>query len=508
MKKTIGLKVGPQVITTYRRLAYEPWYAIAEFVDNSTQSYFNNKAILDGQIKQDGDESLIVSVIYDKKKGTLRIVDNAMGMSFAELEHALHVALPPENTSGRSKYGMGMKTAACWMGNKWSIKTKKLGEDQEHSVVVDVTKVANAELDAVTHTPIEKANDRHYTIVEISEMNREFHPRTVGKIKQFLRSMYRIDLQDQILKLIWQDDELTWEKVDPLLVEDVHGQRYKKNFQFDIGGKAVHGWVGILDKGSRALAGFTILQSNRMVKGYPDAWRPTTLYGQLQGSNNLVNQRLVGEIHLDDFEVSHTKDSILWQGDQEAEIEEKLQEHCGDFKEIAQHRRKGGEDERGPSELDVKAAIDELEKELSSPEMVDQISIQVIPLPEIISETNNRIVKSVVENSLPQQQGNIQSDPRIAWRIYFEKGSPNDQYAYGDSANPDEITVIVNTEHPYWRTQLGEARSILDYLRHCVYDSLAEWQARVKSSKIDSGTVKLLKDRLLRVPFQIEQDES
>lgn len=508
MQKTIGLKVGPQVITTYRRLAYEPWYAIAEFVDNSTQSYFNNKMILDRQMKKDNDESLIVSVAYDRRQEILRIVDNAMGMSFTELEHALHVARPPENTSGRSKYGMGMKTAACWMGDKWSIKTKKLGEDQEHCVIVNVTKVANGDSDAVNHTMIKKPDDMHYTIVEISEMNRKFHGRTLGKIKDFLRSMYRIDLQDQILKLIWQDEELRWENVDPLLRLDPRGNRYKRTFDFDIGGRAVRGWVGILRNGSRAKAGFSILQSNRMVKGYPDAWRPSTLYGQLQGSNDLVNQRLVGEIHLDDFDVSHTKDSILWQGEQEAEVEEKLDECCGEYKELAKKLRKGDEDERGPRELDVSVALDELKKELNSPEMVDQINIQVIPPPEIISETNERIVKSVIENNPPQHQGYIQSNPEIAWKVHLDKGSPNDQYAYGDSANPNEITVIVNVEHPYWRTQLMGTRSILDYLRHCVYDSLAEWQARVKNSKIDPGTVKLLKDRLLRVPFQIEQDES
>ena len=508
MQNTIRLKVGPQVITTYRRLAYEAWYAIAEFVDNSTQSYFNNRATLDKQMQKEGeDQSLDVSIIYDRGEGRFRIADNAMGMSFAELEHALHVAQPPENTSGRSKYGMGMKTAACWMGNKWSIKTKKLGDDQEHSVVVDVIKVANGEPNAVTHTMMEKPHDDHYTIVEVFEMNRKFHGRTVFKIKEFLRSMYRIDLQDQILKLRWQDEELRWEKVDSFLLGDGHGQRYKKEFEFDVDGKNVFGWVGILDKGGRAKAGFSILQSNRVVKGYPDAWRPSSLYGQLLGSNDLVNQRLVGEIHLDGFDVSHTKDSILWKGDQESEVEEKLAKFCGDYKDFAKRRRKGGEDERGPSEPDVTAALDELEKELSSPEMVDQISIQVIPSPETISANNYKMVNLVVESSSPDQQGSIQGDPEIPWKVYLNKGSPNDQYAYGDYASKNGITVIVNIEHPYWRT-LGDSKSVLDYLRHCVYDSLAEWQARVKYSKIAPDTVKLLKDGLLRVPFHIEQDET
>ena len=123
----IQLIIGPEAITSYRRLAYSPWHAIAEFVDNSTQSYFDNRAVLDEQMQKDEDRLLTVSIVYDKNNDLLRVADNAMGMSVLELEQALHVARPPANTSGRSKYGMGMKTAACWIGNKWTVTTKKLG---------------------------------------------------------------------------------------------------------------------------------------------------------------------------------------------------------------------------------------------------------------------------------------------------------------------------------------------------------------------------------------------
>lgn len=37
------IQIGLDVISSYKRLAYTPWYAIAEFVDNSTQSYFDHK---------------------------------------------------------------------------------------------------------------------------------------------------------------------------------------------------------------------------------------------------------------------------------------------------------------------------------------------------------------------------------------------------------------------------------------------------------------------------------
>jgi hypothetical protein len=41
-------------------------------------------------------------------------------------------------------------------------------------------------------------------------------------------------------------------------------------------------------------------------------------------------------------------------------------------------------------------------------------------------------------------------------------------------------------------------------LRQCIYDSVAEWQARSKASTIDPDTIKLLKDHLLRVPLSME----
>ena len=53
-------------------------------------------------------------------------------------------------------------------------------------------------------------------------------------------------------------------------------------------------------------------------------------------------------------------------------------------------------------------------------------------------------------------------------------------------------------------TQLAGAESVRDYLRQCVYDSVAEWEARAKAATLDPDTVKLLKDHLLRVPLEME----
>lgn len=209
----IQLELGLDVIRSYKRLSYTPWHAIAEFVDNSTQSYFDNRSELDA-VFQDTGGKLEVSIIYNRDDGLLRVVDNAMGMSKEELEYALHVGARPQNTGGRSKFGMGMKTAACWMGNEWTVRTKRLGATVEHQITVDVERVA----EGVNELPTQEIEGRnptdHYTIIEVVAHNRLFRGRTLGKIRQFLASMYRQDLRAGILELTWQGESLEWQDSD------------------------------------------------------------------------------------------------------------------------------------------------------------------------------------------------------------------------------------------------------------------------------------------------------
>ncbi|MCO5099196.1 MAG: ATP-binding protein [Rhodocyclaceae bacterium] len=497
----LEMKIGLDAITSYKRLAYTPWHALAEFVDNSTQSYFDNKEALDAAFAKDG-EILEVSIAYEKDVGELRISDNSIGMSLADLEHGLHVALPPKNTDGRSKYGMGLKTAACWLGNAWTIKTKKLGETVEHHVTINVEKIAAGE-GSLEYSAIEgRSPDKHFTLIEISDMNRKFHGRTLGKIRDFLSSMYREDFRAKRLKLLWNGTTLDWVDLDDRLLRAVDGTVYKKNFLFDVEDKQVKGWVGILDKGGRADAGFSVIHCGRVVRGWPDNWRPSSLYGQLQVSNDLVNQRLVGEIHLDGFEVSHTKDDILWLGDQEEQVEKKLLEHCSDYRQTALDRRKGDDDERGPSETETNVAIDELKKELTSPEMVDVIELEAVPAPDIVDSQAQTITDSIV---------GFEPTFFTAIGVLVVKGflrsdmSPNDPYVTHDSTHGEQLSIIINQCHPHWK-QLKGSDGVLNYLRHCVYDGIAEWQANHKAGALTPNTIKYLKDRLLRVPFEIEMN--
>lgn len=492
-------RIGLDTISSYKRLAYTPWHAIAEFIDNATQSYFNNEKLLN-EIYSKEDGGLEVAVVYDKSgSGLLRIADNAMGMSEKELENALHVARAPENTSGRSKYGMGLKTASAWIGNNWCIRTKKLGEDTEFVVYVDVDEIASGN-NGLKVTPSKVSRDLHYTVIEITGLNRLFHGRTQGTIKKFLASMYREDFRKHRLTLKWQDVPLSWQEVDETLLRDREGRPYKKTFNFMVDTKEVHGWVGILRKGSRAEAGFSVFHASRVVKGYPDSWRPSTIYGQFQGSNDLVNQRLVGEIHLDEFDVSHTKDDILWLGDEEEQVGRKLLEACTDYRSMANEYRKGDEDGRGPSQKDVDVALDEIRRELESSEIADYVTFTDIPPTEAIQAEAGTISENVRKGS---ETFSAMVGALLVRGYLSDDMSPNDPYVVIDYPLPNELCVIINQQHPHWRQLEGPA-GIVNYLRHCVYDGIAEWKASQQQSKIDPNTVKKIKDGLLRISFSIE----
>src|SRR5579872_570841 len=120
------LTVGPKAIDAYSRLSYTMWFALAEFVDNSTQSRMNYGQVIDDVLREEG-RPLIVSIVHDRTNRTLTIEDNSIGMSGDDLIAALRIAQPTPDSKGRSKYGMGMKTAACWIGARWTITTCEWG---------------------------------------------------------------------------------------------------------------------------------------------------------------------------------------------------------------------------------------------------------------------------------------------------------------------------------------------------------------------------------------------
>jgi hypothetical protein len=492
---------------SYKRLAYQPWYALAEFVDNSTQAYFNNEEKLD-RAYAESETRLTVDIATgsDEDGAYIRIRDNSIGMNELELRNAVVIGRKPVNTTGRSKYGLGLKTGACWFGDLWTVTTKKLGSSMTHQITVDVARVAKGELD-LHHTETPAESEDHFTIVEIRKLHREITGRTAGKIKQYLSSIYRVDIREGTLDLRWKGQSLRWDvDRDERYLLRADGKRAKKRFKFKIGRKKVHGWAGVLAKGSRRDAGFSVIQANRVIVGWPKTYRPETLFGRQEGgSNDLVNQRLVGEIFLKGFEVSHTKDQILFDGDDQDLLEDKLRRELSSLRQLAlSHRQDVDERVRPATEAQRDAAINRLQAEVRSPRFRDFLTTYEVPRLSLIRKSNRILRDGVVSRLDPDMTAKINA---LVVSLYMVHDmSPNDPYVLIESTeSKTSVIVIINLNHPDW-SELTEDQSILNFIRHCTYDGVSEWKAFLSTGSLEPDTIKLIKDNLLRIPMEIQNN--
>lgn len=346
-KLTVSIRPAPSVYATYRRLSYRPWYAIAEFVDNSTQSYYDHRPeLLEAYGGEGNPGRLRVEVSYDSERNSLTIYDNANGMDIEELTRAIVLDRPPPNTSGRCEYGMGLKTAACWFGATWTIRTSRLGSDRLLVARVHVPDLVERQIDEVEIEELETEPSSHFTLVALEGLYQPIRGRTTARIRDQLGSMYREDLRSGEIEILWNGEPVRFEE-PPILEEDLGGGvsvAWRKEITLEVpwegaggGMLTAYGWVGIRSPGSQRDAGFALLRRGRVVIGGPgEGYKPMEIFGQ---GNTFRSQRLLGELHMDAWPVTQAKDTFDWSSGLEDVFIETLKRACQDYMDKAEGYR-------------------------------------------------------------------------------------------------------------------------------------------------------------------------
>jgi hypothetical protein len=323
---TGSIEIRPEVtmLSVLRHLNYKPWFAIAEFIDNALQSYLVNQDALKNI--HGSDFRLEIDVRIDTSgPGQIVITDNAAGISTHDMARAFRTAEVPPNRSGLSEFGMGMKSAACWFSKRWDVRTKAIGEIFEHTVRFDVQHIVDNKIESI-HVDARDVGDpsAHYTVVTLRNLHHLPQGRTVGKIKDHLASIYRIFIRDGRLNLRFNNEPLSY--VSPKILVAVEYSspgvpvqdespklvEWRKNIELDFGaGQRIRGFAALREVGSTPLAGFALFRRDRLVIGsHDETYRPSFIFKQ---TNSYPYQRLFGELHVEGFEVSHTKDGFRWE---------------------------------------------------------------------------------------------------------------------------------------------------------------------------------------------------
>mgnify|MGYP003583303935 CR=1 FL=1 len=319
------IEIRPEVtmLSVLRHLNYKAWFAIAEFIDNALQSYLANRKEL--EVLHGPDFRLLVEVRIDTSgPGQIVVTDNAAGISSRDFPRAFRAAQVPTDRSGLSEFGMGMKSAACWFAETWSVRTKAIGESAERTIHFDISHIVDNRIESLSTESRDVDPAAHYTVVSLRGLHHVPQGRTLGKIKEHLASIYRMFLRDGRMILKFNGEPLSYATATVLTAvpytspglpaqgDDVRPLLWRKDINLDFGqGQRVTGFAALREVGSTPFAGFALFRRDRLIEGsHDETYRPSFIFKQ---TNSYPYQRLFGELHVEGFEVSHTKDGFRWE---------------------------------------------------------------------------------------------------------------------------------------------------------------------------------------------------
>ena len=314
--KSVNIRPGVGFLSLLPHLNYKPWFALAEFVDNSLQSFLDYRDELE-QVEGKGYRLKVHIELDGTNDGRITIRDNAAGIHLKDYERAFQPAALPPDRSGLAEFGIGMKSAACWFANYWTVRTSALGEDVERTIAFDTKVIVrdNEEDIIVYERPV--VQNKHYTEIILTKLEKFPKGKTIGKIKEHLASIYRMFIRKNILELRFDNELLVC--LEPKILfapfyktNNEEAKLWRKDIDFDFGlGLRVHGFAALRETGSTSNAGFALFRRDRLIQGSGDeTYRPEYIF---ERPNSFTYQRLFGELHLEGFEVSHTKDGFQWE---------------------------------------------------------------------------------------------------------------------------------------------------------------------------------------------------
>lgn len=516
MAKKINIRPTSSVYATYKRLSYQPWTAIAEFVDNSTQSFYDHKDELMAQKYAKG-LRITIDYIDDKENGDrLEIYDDAYGMEWYDFQRAVVLDRPPQNTTGRNEFGMGLKTAACWFGTVWSVESTRLGSKNKYYTEINIDELGKYKTEEIDVREETVSVKDHYTKIVIKKLNKRIvGSRTVGKVKELLSSIYREDIRSGLVKIYYNGTLLQFKEA-PVYVEDINGQpkEWKKPVSFTVQHEGqnldVRGFVAIRIPGSVKDAGFTLIRRGRVIVGGSEKnYRPSELFGD---ANSYAWQRMYGELHMDNWPVTQAKDGFDWHnsGLEEAFIEA-LQEYTQDY-------RRKAENIRVREKINTQDLVKIATQDLSGSGIVENVQIEIVererdrptqeeePATTTMPQNNTDAGSNTDENDSVVIEGGDQVNYKFMYKnseylfhIVFDMTDPTMDWLLVEEDGDNEYTLWINMRHSFFKPLIEKKEFMPIMMRMSIALVLAEIESMIVSpdGRIEPCTIRLKMNEIL-----------
>ena len=525
----LNIQPPASILNVFSRLSYKAWYAIAEFVDNSTQSYISH---IDELNNAKDFDKLVVEVTYNAQDNKLTVVDNAFGMEIDRFRDAILLDSRNESQTGRNEFGMGLKTAASWFGKVWTVISTQYGSTNRYTATVDIPKLEKYHLQGTKIYRDNVAADSHGTEIIIEQVTKKItSPRTIGKIRDLLSSMYRRDINNRNIEIWFNGEPIIFDEY-PILT-NFRGKSWKKDLDFSVefDGSSYHitGFVAIMNPGSFTKSGFALFRQDRVVIGGTDSnYKPPQIFGQAQSQ---ISLKLFGELNMDDFPVNQAKDGFIWDDGLEDTFISRLKDNIQEYIEIAEMSIK----ERANEAQFSDQASSEVEQEVT--ETIDK-SFGQNPESEVESKTST---VSDAESSENKKISGEDSDstgsdvdeyihtvlnvepleefvskersykiPLSTWStvsftVQWARGSKKYWIEYTEKE--DHYDVIINIDHPFFMPFSKEEGFQVVLEKFALAFILAERQAKLGSDREGYIQINTIKNYMNRFLERLSEDK-
>lgn len=326
----IDIEVKQGILATYHNYTYKPPQVFAEFIDNAIQSYEDNKNSI---LSMDPKFKLRVDIDIEWEAGShdnivrakkVVVHDNAAGMTIQKFSDAFKSADKNVIRGGLNEFGMGMKVAACWLGNKWKVETKSITEQVTHILEVDVEEVSKGNIKQLSSTDVNTPNNEHGTRIIITDMwpqiKRDGLKELDGfkSLKKGIASIYRYYLRRDEIQIYVNGDMLTFENYEVLEAPAYNNTTgpdivWKKTIDVDFDGTGRYkatGFLGLLKQMNDEERGVVFLRRNRVVMGFDPTDR--TIGRRIMGQpGSSKYRRVFGELEISGFDVAFGKNQII-----------------------------------------------------------------------------------------------------------------------------------------------------------------------------------------------------
>ena len=499
IKDEMELDIQPaaSILNVFSRLSYKPWYAIAEFVDNSTQSYMSHEREM--SLIPDF-EKLVVRVNYDAVNNTLSITDNAFGMELERFKDAILLDAKSSLQTGRNEFGMGLKTAASWFGNVWHVSSTQYGSKNRYTATVDIPKLKKYSLNSVVIHRTDEDENIHGTEILIEDVTKKIKgSRTITKIRDLLSSMYRRDINNKNIEIFFNDEPIFFQQY-PILT-NFRGKSWKKDLNFEVIFNEevfnVTGFVAIMNPGSFPKAGFALFRQDRVVVGGTDNnYKPAQIFGQAQSQKSL---KLFGELNMNDFPVNQAKDGFIWDDGLEDEFISALKDNIQEYINIADMSIR----ERASEVQYSEESSEKVEKEVTNTinnafgersenkiENEKETTNNTLEAEDKSTDDVQEYVETVLNNNAEEQIINAKRQYNIPlnlvnsvkFTVQWARGNNKYWIEYNEIEH-DHYEVLINIDHPFFLPFSKEDgfQKVLE--KFALSFILSEREAKLTSSK-------------------------